>query len=615
MNRFLFSSPFKKGLQAIVALTLLFFSLGPVGTRVVYAAPPVNDSINFATQINSLIFVDALNTTEATPTDVGTPGGIGGDPDNINCAGFPLNAGYASVWYKYTPSINESISLDTLGSNYDTFIAVWSGSIGSLNLVTCNDDTFENQQSELFFTGNAGTQYFIEIAQFSYYDDEPPRPPPAVKGGTLQFHAFITTTNVAIHGAIKGKYYIPPGGSLRRSFADIDDGPAQITSTNGALLIAGMRVIWKEPGLRFSYSELMGLPREQLSSEYWFPWYNNALQSTSMDQGLRIANIDPAAGNTVEVWVGNTKLDTITLTARGSVRVNYPVDNGPIKIVCTTCTNLGDDKILAAIRVIWKEPGVRTSYTEMMGLPKESLSTEYWFPWYNNAAPASMEQGFRIANVDLLSGNTVEIRVGNTLLDTINLGAGGSVRKNYAVDNGPIKIVCTTCTNTNYDQIITALRVIWKEPGYRSSYTEMMGLPKEKLSTEYWFPWYNNLTTTAMEQGFRIANVSTTEANTVQVSVGSTTLGTVFLAAGGSTRVTYGVDNGPIKIVCTTCTNTNYDQIITALRVIWKEPGYRTSYTEMMGLPVQQLSTEYWFPWYNNAVITSMEQGFRFGVP
>jgi hypothetical protein len=32
----------------------------------------------------------------------------------------------------------------------------------------------------------------------------------------------------------------------------------------------------------------------------------------------------------------------------------------------------------------------------MMGLPKELLSTEYWFPWYNNATP-SMDQGFRIA--------------------------------------------------------------------------------------------------------------------------------------------------------------------------------------------------------------------------
>jgi hypothetical protein len=54
------------------------------------------------------------------------------------------------------------------------------------------------------------------------------------------------------------------------------------------------------------------------------------------------------------------------------------------------------EKIIAAMRVIWQEPGQRTSYSEMMGLPVEQLSTEYWFPWYNNAAPGSLDMGFRV---------------------------------------------------------------------------------------------------------------------------------------------------------------------------------------------------------------------------
>ena len=116
-----------------------------------------------------------------------------------------------------------------------------------------------------------------------------------------------------------------------------------------------------------------------------------------MDQGFRIANISTTETNTVEVWVGSTKLATLTLGLGTSTRVGYNVDNGPIKIICTTCTNTGTDKILATLRVIWKEPGYRTSYSEMMGLPNEALSMEYWFPWYNFAAPGSMDQGFRIA--------------------------------------------------------------------------------------------------------------------------------------------------------------------------------------------------------------------------
>jgi hypothetical protein len=181
--------------------------------------------------------------------------------------------------------------------------------------------------------------------------------------------------------------------------------------------------------------------------------------------------------------------------------VGYAVNNGPIRILCTDCT--GSQKIIAALRVIWKEPGQRTSYSEMMGLPTEQLSAEYWFPWYNNIDIVSMDQGFRIANVDT-STHTVRVFVGAMQVGSdITLAAGVSTRVGYAVNNGPIRIVCADCTSNQ--KIIAALRVIWKEPGFRSSYSEMMGLPVESLSTEYWFPWYNSAATNSMDQGFRIA--------------------------------------------------------------------------------------------------------------
>jgi uncharacterized protein YkwD len=418
-------------------------------------------------------------------------------------------------------------------------------------------------------------------------------------------------TNVFIAGALMDDYFVPSQGSLRVSFPGVDAGPVQVASINSTNILSALRVIWKEPGYRSSYSEMMGLPVEQLSTEYWFPWYNNAVPA-SMDQGFRIGNVN-ATSTAIEVWVGTTKLDTLSLNPGASTRVGYNVDNGPIRIVCTDCS--GSEKIIAALRVIWREPGLRYSYSEMMGLPVEQLSTEYWFPWYNNAVPNSMDQGFRIANVSSSETNTVEVWVGTMKLDTLSLNPGASMRVGYNVDNGPIRIVCTTCTNTGDDKIIAALRVIWKEPGFRASYSEMMGLPKEQLSDGYWFPWYNNAVPASMDQGFRIANVSLTESNTVEVWVGNTLLDTISLPAGASTRVGYNVDNGPIRILCTTCTNTDGDQILAALRVIWKEPGFRASYSEMMGLPAQALSTEYWFPWYNFAAPNSMDQGFRIAVP
>ena len=302
------------------------------------------------------------------------------------------------------------------------------------------------------------------------------------------------------------------------------------------------------------------------------------------------------------------------LAGGASVRVGYAANNGPARVVCTTCNPLdATDRILAALRVIWKEPGPRYSYSEMMGLPVEQLSTEYWYPWYNNMDKASMDQGFRIASVNGSGANTVEVWAAGLLKESFSLAQGASVRVGYEVNDGPVQVRCTTCTGN--EKIITSLRVIWKEPGFRATYSEMMGLPLEQLSTTYWFPWYNNADVNSMDQGFRIAIVNGSGDNIVQVFVAGAQVGNnITLSGNQSVRVGYNVNNGPARIVCTTCTGN--EKIVTSLRVIWKEPGSRTSYSEMMGLPNEALSTEYWFPWYNNLFPnTIMDQGFRISVP
>jgi hypothetical protein len=120
-----------------------------------------------------------------------------------------------------------------------------------------------------------------------------------------------------------------------------------------------------------------------------------------------------------------------------------------------------------------------------------------------------------------------------------------------------------------------------------------------------------------MDQAFRVANADTSSTY-VQVYVGNTAQGSpILLAPGESTRPSYpGLNNGPIRIVSVEANGTpNTKKIIAAMRVIWQEAGQRTSYTELMGLPKEQLSSEYWFPWYNNAATASMDQAFRVGMP
>jgi hypothetical protein len=75
------------------------------------------------------------------------------------------NAGGASVWYRWTPSTSGSATIDTIGSNFDTLLAVYIGSaVNSLTEIASNDDIGGgNLQSRVTFSATAGTTYSIAV--------------------------------------------------------------------------------------------------------------------------------------------------------------------------------------------------------------------------------------------------------------------------------------------------------------------------------------------------------------------------------------------------------------------------------------------------------------------
>jgi len=81
-----------------------------------------------------------------------------------------------SVWYRFTPSLSGDYSVSTAGSNYDTVVAVWTGTRGSLTSRGCNDDIGSGTTSQLTLALNAHTVYCIEVMS---YGSSP--------GGDLQF--------------------------------------------------------------------------------------------------------------------------------------------------------------------------------------------------------------------------------------------------------------------------------------------------------------------------------------------------------------------------------------------------------------------------------------------
>jgi hypothetical protein len=382
---------------------------------------------------------------------------------------------------------------------------------------------------------------------------------------------------VKIAGTTVGLYSIPAKMAIRQSFAGVTDGPVQITSPTGTPLVTSQRVAYTPDGGATwpYYSEMMGLPTSKLTTSYVMPWYNNV----DLNSQLRFGNVGTGS-TTVSVIIGGVLRGAYNVAPSQSVRVSYTgVNAGPVRI-----NSSGGVPIIASERVAYYDGSAWISFSELMGMPVNQLTTSYVVPWYNN--------------VDL---NT-QLRFGNvgTTNTTVTVRIGGVVRGSYAgVDGGPVRI-----TSSGGVPIIASERVAYYDGSAWTSFSELMALPVNQLTTSYHIPWYNN---SSLNTQLRFGNLGT--ANTiVTVAIGGVARGSYLLAPNTSVRVSYaGVDGGPVQI-----TSSGGVPIIASERVAYYDGIAWSNFSEMMGLPGNQLSTSYVMPWYNNVDLNTQ---LRIGVP
>lgn len=99
---------------------------------------------------------------DSPSTTVGST--LGATSDAVPSCGTTLNAA-PGIWYRFTPCETASFTASLCGSAYDTKIGVFTGTCAAPVCVTGNDD-FCGLQSEVGFTGNAGTTYLILVTGF-----------------------------------------------------------------------------------------------------------------------------------------------------------------------------------------------------------------------------------------------------------------------------------------------------------------------------------------------------------------------------------------------------------------------------------------------------------------
>ena len=375
---------------------------------------------------------------------------------------------------------------------------------------------------------------------------------------------------VVIQGVRQSPSYLCKSENARRSFSNVNDGPVKIVNTDGDNIVASQRVIFGG----VSSSEMMGLPKEQLSNQYLFPYYNN----TAMQSQLRISNLG-SVPTTITVYLADQQIDSFELAAGAAWRGDYPgQNNGPLRVTSSAAN------ILPTVRVLY---GSR-SYSELMGYPVGQLDNDYWYPIYDNVNTSSQ---LRVSNVDD-GPTTITVLLAGQQIDQFDLSAGQAARKSYPGRNsGPLQ-VSSSATN-----ILTTIRVLHN----RASYSELSGLPAGQLSQAIWFPVYDNA-----NQGseLRVANVGG-GSTTINVYAAGQKIDAFSLSANTAARKSYARNTGPLHVV------SSAEPIVSSVRTLYTTPGF-SSLNEMMGLPGSQLSVRYFFPWYNNS---AMKSEIRFAVP
>src|SRR5205085_3662404 len=112
-------------LKAAILAAFLLLALTVVSVE---AAPPSND--NFAAAAIASPTLPYTNTQSALESTLET-----GEPQ-------PCGIFAATVWYTFIPAASGTVKVTTSGSDYDTGLAVYTGStLPSLSLLDCNDDT------------------------------------------------------------------------------------------------------------------------------------------------------------------------------------------------------------------------------------------------------------------------------------------------------------------------------------------------------------------------------------------------------------------------------------------------------------------------------------------
>jgi len=356
---------------------------------------------------------------------------------------------------------------------------------------------------------------------------------------------------------------------------------------------------WRPAGYALgSFNEVAGVPKAELASSYFFPWYDS-LPAHGMggnwilvgNQGSGEARVEITIGDSLMRDPANPANEYFTIPEGGQITPAFPnMMDGPVQVVCTT-----GQPLIASQRVLYRD-----SFSEVTGTPVHRLSESYEFTWYDSLPQNGMGGNWiLVANPGLVAAD-VEILVDGDVKAAYKaeydnaLDPGAIVTPYFPnLAGGPVLV-----RSTNHQQLIASQRVI-----YRNSFNEVMGFPTGLLASDYSFAWYDSEPANGMGGDWLMVTNRGSLPADVDIYVGgvprarySTVVGNPILPGEMVTPTFPHLTGGPVQVICT-----NDQPIMASQRVV-----YRESFEEVQGTLPTDLSDTQFFTWYDSTLIDYM---------
>ncbi len=269
-------------------------------------------------------FLFAQPISDVTGRTTGTSAGSSretGEPNHAGSTG-------GSIWYRWLATANGSATFDTVGSSFDTALAVYTGSsLTALTLAGSNDDIGGGvRQSRVVFNTVAGRLYYIAVAGFgstvgsvvlnwnvggTVTPPPPPPPPPPTPtpttGGGNSYWTFDdctgrdSSTNGCTGVLQNGPACVPGKCGSALQFDGVNDYveiPSACTTVGGQMSLA----FWFKPSQLLDASS----GRKDLAKKFLSYWMLLNFPSADGKLAFVFNSGAPVVKSTTATWLANT---------------------------------------------------------------------------------------------------------------------------------------------------------------------------------------------------------------------------------------------------------------------------------------------------------------------